>query len=90
MKSRLVVPDSEVCKAMGIGRRANLTWMTNCPSTLHGPGVLCYTKSRVLSSLIFRLVREIPGAIILTADPERVRDGAESESEPGIGQQTHD
>jgi len=91
MKSRLIVPDSEVHKAEGTGRRACLTWMTNCPSTPHGAGLLCYANGRTLSSLIFHMLRETLGAIILTADPERVRQVLRLfESEPEVGQPTHD
>ncbi len=45
----------------------------------------------LFSSLIFRLLRETLGAIILTADPERVRQVLKLfESEPEVGQPTHD
>ena len=91
MKTRLVVPDSEASKAAGIGRRSSLTWMTNCPLTPHGVGVLCYTNGRVLSGLIFRILRETLGAIILTTDPEKARETLGLlESEPGRGHVTHD
>ncbi len=91
MKTRLIVQDSEARKAAGIGRRSSLTWMTNCPLTPQGIGVLCYTNSRVLSGLIFRILRETLAAIILTTDPEKVRETLGLlESEPGIGQVTHD
>jgi len=91
MKSRLIVPDSEVLKAAGIGRCPCLAWMTNCPLTPHGVGVLCYAKGRVLAGLIFRMLRETLGAIILTTDPEKVRQTLRLfESEPELGQPTHD
>ena len=91
MKSRFIVPDSEVRKAAGIGRRTHLTRMTNSPLTPHGVGVLCYAKSRVLGSLLFRMLCETLGAIILTTDPEKVRRTLRLlESEPELGQPTHD
>jgi len=65
--------------------------MTNCPSTPHGAGVLCYANGRALSSLIFRMLREALDAIILTADPDRVRLVLRLfESETEVGQPTHD
>ena len=91
MKSRLIVPGSEVDKAAGIGRRACLSWMTNCPSTPHDAGVLCYANGRALARLIFRILRETAGAIILTTDPEKVRQTLRLfESEPEMGQPIHD
>jgi hypothetical protein len=91
MKTRLIMSNSEARKAAGIGRRSSLTWMTNCPLTPHGVGVLCYTNGRVLSGLIFRILRETLGAIILTTDPEKVRETLGLlENEPGIEQVTHD
>ena len=87
MKTRFIVPDSGARKAAGIGRRSSLTWMTNCPLTPHGVGVLCFTNGRVLGGLIFRMLRETLGAIILITDPEKVRETLGlSESEPEIGQ----
>ena len=91
MKTRLIVPDSEARKAAGIGRRSSLTWITNCPLTPHGSWVLCYTSGRVLSGLLFRILRETLGAIILTTDPEKVRETLGLlENEPGMEQVTHD
>ena len=91
MKTRLIVPDSEASKAAGIGRRSSLTRTTNRPLTPHGSWVLCYTSSRVLGGLIFRILRETLGAIILTTDPEKVRETLGLlESEPEIEQVTHD
>jgi hypothetical protein len=53
--------------------------------------VLCYTNGRVLSGLIFRILRETLGAIILTTDPEKARETLGLlESEAGIEQVTHD
>jgi hypothetical protein len=53
--------------------------------------VLCYAKGRVLAGLIFRMLRETLGAIILTTDPEKVRQTLRLfESEPELGQPTHD
>jgi hypothetical protein len=88
MKTLLVVPDSAARKAAGIGRRSRLTWMTHCP---RGVGVLCYRNGRVLSGLIFRILRETLGAIILTTDPEKVREALGlADGEPGIEQVSHD
>ena len=91
MKTRSIVSDSDARKAAEIARRSSLTWMTKCPLTPRGVWVLCYTKGRVLGGLIFPMFREILGAIILIADPEKVRETlALLESEPGIGHVTHD
>jgi hypothetical protein len=52
--------------------------------------VLCYTNGRVLGGLIFRILRETLGAIILTTDPEKVRETLELlENKPGTEQATH-
>ncbi len=65
--------------------------MTNFPLTLHGVGTLCYTNSRMLGGLILRILRETPGAILLTTDPEKVRETLRLfERGPGIEQVTHD
>lgn len=91
MKTRLMVPHLEARKAAELGWRSSLTRMTNCPLTLHGVGMLCYATGRVLSGLIFRIVRETLGAIIIITDPEKVRETLQLlESKPGIGQVTHD
>jgi len=91
MKTRPIVSDSDARKAAGTGRRSSLTWMTTCPLTPRGVGVLCYTNCRVLGGLIFRIIREIPGALVLTADPEKARETLGLlESEPGRGHVTHD
>ncbi len=91
MKTRLIVPDSEARTAAEIGRRSSLTWMTSCPLTPHGVGALCCTNGRVLSGLIFRIVRETLNAIILTTDPEKVREMLGLlESEQGIKHVTHE
>jgi len=90
MKTRLIVPDSEANRAAGVRRCPSLTWMTNCRLTPHGVGVLCCTNGRVLSGLVFRILRETLGAIILSADPEKVRVTLGLlESEP-VNQVTHD
>ena len=48
-------------------------------------------KAAFSAGLIFRMLRETLGAIILTTDPEKVRQTLRLfESEPGIGQPTHD
>jgi hypothetical protein len=88
MKTCLIAPDAR--KAAEIGRRTSLAWMTKCPSTPHNVGVLC-ANGRVLSGLIFHMLRETLGAIILITDPEKVRETLGlPESEPGIGHVTHD
>jgi len=64
--------------------------MKKCPLTPHGVGVLCYANGRVLSGLIFRILRESLGAIIMITDPEKVRETLGLlENEPGIGHVTH-
>jgi hypothetical protein len=53
--------------------------------------MLCYTNGRLLSGLVFRILRETLAAIVLTTDPEKVRETLRLlESEPGIEQVTHD
>ena len=91
MKSRHIVPDPEVRKAAGIKGRACRNRMTNCPSTPHDAGVLCCANGRALARLIFRILRETVGAIILTTDPEKARQTLRLfESEPEMGQPIHD
>jgi hypothetical protein len=91
MKTRSIVSDSDARKAAEIARRSSLTWMTKCPLTPRGIGALCCTNGRVLGSLVFRILRETPGAMILITDPEKVRETLGlPESEPGMGHVVRD
>lgn len=86
MKARPVVPDSETCRAAD--KRLGPAWKG--PSTPHGRGMLCYGRGRSLGGLIFRMLRESVGAIILITDPEKVRETLGLlEHKPGIGRATH-
>jgi hypothetical protein len=91
MKTGALVSDPEARKTAGIWRRSGVTWITNCPPGPHGVVPLCYTNGRLLSGLIFRILRETLAAIILTTDPQKVRETLGLlESEPALGRVTHD
>jgi len=88
MKTRPVVLDSETCRAADSSQPLGRAW--KCPSIPHGRAMRCYAKGRSLGGLIFRVLRESAGAIVMITDPETVRETLGLlEAEPGIGHTTH-
>jgi hypothetical protein len=90
MKSRLTEPDSEKGKRGGTGKRPSRPGAETGPLSAREVALICCAKARSLGSLIFRILRETPRVIVLTTDPQRVREAlGRTENEPGK-RQTHD
>ncbi|PJC74343.1 MAG: hypothetical protein CO012_06505 [Syntrophobacterales bacterium CG_4_8_14_3_um_filter_49_14] len=72
MKNTLIIPDSDMKRALAARKQSRLTWTTNHSASHYGLGVMLYSTGDILDGFNFRGLRDTLGAYIETTDPNKV------------------